>query len=69
MRPWRVEGGSVDLTLTPFHVKASEMDLNVVSGRTHQCFGVWSGRVRDDAGAWVRVADVVGWAEDVDHRW
>ena len=45
------------------------MDLKVVSGRTHQCFGVWSGHVRDDAGAWVRVADVVGWAEDVHHRW
>ena len=22
-----------------------------------------------DAGTWVRVADVVGWAEDVHHRW
>lgn len=69
MRPWRVVGASVDLTLTPFHVKESEMDLKIVSGRTHQCFGVWSGRVRDDAGTWVRVADVVGWAEDVHHRW
>lgn len=31
--------------------------------------GHWSGRVLDDSGAWVRVADVVGWAEDARNRW
>ena len=69
LRPWRVEGDRVDLTLTPFHVREATTDLTVVSARTHQCFGHWSGRVRDDDGAWVRVADAAGWAEDVHHRW
>ncbi|WP_110183184.1 DUF2804 domain-containing protein [Nocardioides solisilvae] len=67
--PWRVHGTDVDLTFTPFHLKRSVIDLKVFASRTHQCFGHWSGRVRDDAGVWVRVADVVGWAEDVHNRW
>ncbi|ACQ79847.1 glycoside hydrolase family 2 sugar binding [Beutenbergia cavernae DSM 12333] len=69
MAPWRIHGERVDLTFTPFHLKRSVTDLRVFSSRTHQCFGHWSGRVRDDDGAWVRVADVVGWAEDVRNRW
>lgn len=69
LAPWRVEGDSVDLTFTPFHLKRSVTDLKVFASRTHQCFGHWSGQVRDDTGAWVRVADVVGWAEDVHNRW
>ncbi|WP_238993557.1 DUF2804 domain-containing protein [Nocardioides caldifontis] len=39
------------------------------ASRTHQCFGHWSGRVQDDTGSWVRVEDVVGWAEEVHNRW
>jgi hypothetical protein len=69
LRPWRVTGASVDLTFTPFHLKRSVTDLKIFSSRTHQCFGHWSGEVRDDAGTWVRVQDVVGWAEDVHNRW
>ena len=34
-----------------------------------QGYGHWSGRVLDDSGEWVRVADVTGWAEDVHNRW
>ncbi|PTR26636.1 glycosyl hydrolase family 2 [Rhodococcus sp. OK519] len=67
--PWRITGDTVDLTFTPFHLKKSVTDLKVFSSRTHQCFGIWSGKVQDDTGAWVRVADVVGWAEDVHNRW
>ncbi|HQR28035.1 MAG TPA: DUF2804 domain-containing protein, partial [Nocardioides sp.] len=69
LAPWRVEGDAVDLTFTPFHLKRSVTDLKVFSSRTHQCFGHWSGRVRDDTGAWVPVSDVLGWAEDVHNRW
>lgn len=69
LAPWRVWGGAVDLTLTPFHLKRSVTNLKVFSSRTHQCFGLWSGRVRDDQGEWHRVDDVVGWAEDVHNRW
>lgn len=69
MAPWRVHGSTVDLAFTPFHLKRSVTDLKVFGSWTHQCFGHWSGRVRDDAGEWVRVEDLVGWAEDVHNRW
>ena len=69
LAPWRVTGEAVDLTFTPFHLKRSVTDLKVFSSRTHQCFGHWSGRVRDEAGEWVRVDELVGWAEDVRNRW
>nr|WP_278249502.1 DUF2804 domain-containing protein [Nocardioides sp. IC4_145] len=69
LAPWRITGSSVDLTFVPFHLKRSVTDLKVFASRTHQCFGHWSGRVRDDTGTWVRVEDVVGWAEDVHNRW
>ncbi|WP_104105452.1 DUF2804 family protein [Nocardioides sp. 616] len=69
LAPWTVTGDRVDLTFTPFHLKESVTDVKVFASKTHQCFGHWSGRVRDDDGKWVRVADVVGWAEDVHNRW
>jgi hypothetical protein len=69
MRPWRVHGESVDLTFIPEYVKEAATDLWVVSSRTHQAFGTWSGAVRDDRGRLVRVAEVFGWAEDVRQRW
>ena len=69
MRPWRINGERVELTLTPFHVKESSIDLKVFSNDTCQVFGHWSGRVRDDAGGWVRMADVTGWVEHVHNRW
>jgi hypothetical protein len=69
MAPWRVRGEAVDLTFTPEHVRESVTDLVVVSSSTHQCFGTWSGRARDEHGRWVAVPDVYGWAEDVRNRW
>ncbi|MBW9205807.1 DUF2804 family protein [Mumia sp. zg.B17] len=69
MAPWRITGGTVDLTFTPFHLKRSVTDLKVFSSRTHQCFGHWSGRVQDDTGTWVEVDGLVGWAEAVRNRW
>lgn len=62
-------GEGVELTFTPFHLKCSVIDLKVFASRTHQCFGHWSGRVRDDAGDWVPLDGLVGWAEDVRNRW
>ncbi len=69
MEPWRVRGERVELTLTPEYDKHTVTDLKLISSRTHQCFGTWSGRVQDSAGEWIRVADVFGWAEDVHQRW
>lgn len=69
MAPWRITGAAADLTFTPFHLKKSVTDFKVFAAKTHQCFGHWSGQVQDDTGAWVRVEDLVGWAEDVHNRW
>ncbi|MDF1602914.1 DUF2804 family protein [Nocardioides sp. YIM 152315] len=69
LAPWQIAGEAVELTFTPFHLKASDVDLKVLSTHSRQCFGHWSGRVRDDAGEWIRIADLTGWAEDVRQRW
>ena len=69
LAPWQVTGETVDLVFTPFHLKQSITDLKLFSSRTHQCFGHWSGRVRDDMGSWVDLEGLVGWAEDVRNRW
>ncbi|QCX28481.1 DUF2804 family protein [Nocardioides jishulii] len=74
MRPWTVTGTDVELTLTPFHLKESHLDLKALAHHTHQVFGHWSGRVRAEtargAGAeWIEVRDLVGFAEDVHNKW
>lgn len=45
LAPWRVQGEGVELRFTPEHLRRAVTDLGVISSRTHQCFGVWSGRV------------------------
>ncbi|WP_370890838.1 DUF2804 domain-containing protein [Janibacter sp. GXQ6167] len=62
--PWRVEGGDVDLTFRPEHLREASTQLGVLASRTSQCFGTWSGRVGDQ-----RIDDLYGWAEDVAQRW
>lgn len=67
--PWRVRGGGIDATLTPFHVKHSRMNFAVLAGRTDQCFGEWSGSFRTEAGEVIDFEGLTGWAEDVYNRW
>lgn len=70
--PWRVHDAArerVDLTFTPFRVRVAITDLLVISGRTRQAFGAWTGWMTDDAGARVRVDGVEGWAEEARNRW
>ncbi|TQM64848.1 DUF2804 domain-containing protein [Humibacillus xanthopallidus] len=64
LAPWRIQGGSVELTFHPEHVRRSVTQLGVIASRTHQCFGTWAGRVGD-----VAVDGIFGWAEDVHQRW
>jgi hypothetical protein len=64
LAPWRVRGGGLDATFTPFYDKRSRMNLGVVSSRTDQCFGVWSGEYDG-----IRFEGVEGFAEDVHNRW
>lgn len=63
MAPWRVRGAAVDLTFTPEHVRASVAEPKVTQTQPNQCFGSWSGRLRDERGACIEVADVFGWAQ------
>lgn len=72
LEPWRVSGGGLDATLTPFHDKRSATNLGVLSSRTDQCFGTWAGTFAwdDAAGAHaVEFENLVGFAEDVHNRW
>lgn len=69
LAPWRVRGDAVDVAFTPEHLRRAVTNLLMVSSRTHQCFGTWRGRVRDEHGTWVPVDGLVGWAEDVRNRW
>ncbi|MBS4753124.1 DUF2804 domain-containing protein [Nocardioides sp. zg-ZUI104] len=69
LAPWQVYGDGVRLRFTPEHLRTAGTDLKLVSSRTHQAFGTWSGEVRDAAGTWVPVADLYGWAEEVRQRW
>ncbi len=66
--PWRIFGGGLDATFTPFYTKRSRTNLGIVASRTDQCFGTWSGTF--DTGDDVVAFDgVEGFAEDVHNRW
>lgn len=71
MTPWRVRAehsGMVDLTLEPLVPHRTRMSLGVLATGGVCCFGRWHGTVRC-AGRELRVHDLVGWAEELAHRW
>jgi hypothetical protein len=68
-RPWHVSGGGLDATLVPFFDKRSTNNLVVVSSRTDQCFGHWSGTYTTPHGGTIAFEGLIGWAEDVHNRW
>jgi Protein of unknown function (DUF2804) len=68
-RPWHVTGGGLDATLVPFFDKRSANNLVVVSSRTDQCFGHWSGTYTTPHGGTIAFDGLIGWAEDVHNRW
>ncbi|MFZ0529821.1 MAG: DUF2804 domain-containing protein [Propionicimonas sp.] len=63
-RPWRVSGGGLEATFEPVFNRHAETDLTLISARTDQCFGSWSGTFGDLA-----FDGIFGWAEDVHNRW
>lgn len=69
LAPWHIHGASADLVFTPFYDKVSAINLGVLGNQTHQCFGHYDGAITDSAGARIRVANILGWAEDVHNRW
>ena len=69
LSPWRIHGELADLTFTPFYDKVSSTNLLILAGSTHQCFGHYSGWMRDDSGQRIRVDGLLGFAEAVRNRW
>ena len=67
--PWRITGGGLDAVFTPFYNKHSKADFVIISSRTEQCFGSWSGTFVDVSGASIPFEGIVGFAEDVHNRW
>ena len=68
-KPWRVSGRGLEAEFVPFYNKRSRTDFVVLSSRTDQCFGHWSGQVRLDDGEVVPFSGLAGWAEEVHNRW
>lgn len=68
-KPWRISGGGLEASFTPFYDKTSRMNLGVVSSRTDQCFGHWSGTFTIPGEKAVAFARILGWAEEVHNRW
>ncbi|WP_433353695.1 DUF2804 domain-containing protein [Microtetraspora malaysiensis] len=72
LAPWtlRTPGSDrVDLTFTPFHERADRTNAGLIATEGHQCFGHYSGVVRPEGGAPIRVDGLLGWAEQVHMRW
>jgi hypothetical protein len=69
LRPWRISGDGVDVTLTPEHDRYDDTDLKVVKMEVHQCFGTWSGTIRDERGDTIVIDGIDGFAEEARNRW
>lgn len=67
--PWRVTGGGLDATFTPFYNKRTRTDLLVLQGHTDQCFGEWAGSFETSDGERIEFDGLIGWAEEVHNRW
>lgn len=68
-RPWRITGGGLDATFTPFHNKQTRTNLVVLQAHTDQCFGHWSGSFTPADGDPIAFSGILGWAEEVHNRW
>ncbi len=71
MRPWHmktVSSDTVRLEFVPFYDKAGAANLLLISSRTHQMFGHYSGTLRVD-GRIIVIDSLLGWAEEHKARW
>jgi hypothetical protein len=67
--PWTLKSPRVDLTFTPFLHKRVAAPLLVASAELNLCFGHFSGTVIADGGDPIRIARLLGWAEEFRGRW
>jgi hypothetical protein len=71
MQPWQVRAahtGMVDLTLQPVAAHRPRTNLGFLRTGGVCVFGRWQGTIRFDGHA-MRIDNLVGWAEEFDHRW
>jgi hypothetical protein len=71
MQPWHVRAehsGMVDLTLQPIVAHQPALNAGVLRTGGVCAFGRWRGTIRFD-GHELRIRDLVGWAEEFEHRW
>lgn len=70
LKPWKISGAGLDLTLTPFYDKIADQGSpeEMFMNKTHQCFGHWSGSF-DTGTEKVEFKDIIGFAEDTHRRW
>jgi hypothetical protein len=70
-KPWRVRSEHskmVELTLDPIVVHTPKTSLGIIDSRGACAFGRWRGIVRFD-GQTIEIHDLIGWAEEFQHRW
>lgn len=66
---WKITGDGVDLKFRVEHVREAHTDLKIITSKTWQCFGAWSGTVKDENGKDVVIEAAYGWAEHVEQYW
>lgn len=69
--PWRIRtqySDALDLTFVPFYERNSTINLLLLKTEAHQCFGHYSGRLKC-GDKFVRVENILGWAEEHRARW
>jgi hypothetical protein len=64
MRPWRITGERVDLTLAPRFDNGRRVPLGIASTHLRQAIGTYRGTI-----AGVAIDALPGWAEDLRARW
>ena len=71
MEPWTFNSDDkkIDLTLTPFFHRKSNMNFLILKSKVNQMFGRYDGQVIDDQGQIHKIKNLIGWSEDHRARW
>lgn len=70
-QPWRVRTvhtDTLDLTLSPVAAHQPRTNIGIIRSGGTCAFGKWNGAVRYD-GSLLQIRDLIGWAEEFEHRW
>ncbi|MBI1261967.1 MAG: DUF2804 family protein [Rhizobiales bacterium] len=69
--PWRFTSndGRFEMNFAPIIDRAANMNLDLLRSIQHQVFGRFSGSVVLDDGRRLEIADILGFAEEVQNRW